>query len=314
MHLEAGPQCIGQQELEGRVARLPSAAELDVSVRVVVRLRPLSPCGVHADVEVSTEDAVLGGRSVETANSDCRDIDDALLVVIDALLSTADLPPVKHGLKQTQPKLVDRQVAQATSPPAETSNARPISRTHPSSAPSRTTPREPLLITAGVAYARGVVPGAAAVVRADTRLAIVRPLALWFGVGVTPAASVLDMSSVEVGFRSVSARALACWDPWPSQRWHLDVCAGVDAGAVIARQTGLTGNTSTTRPAAWPLVDLSASWTLLGPLVVEPFTAAGPALIVETYAFEDAEGHRHAIYDGAPWRWELGLSLGAALP
>jgi hypothetical protein len=64
----------------------------------------------------------------------------------------------------------------------------------------------------------------------------------------------------------------------------------------------------------WPLVVLQGSFRVAGAFVVEPFAAAGPALVTESYVFEGTAGQRHTLYDTAAGRWELGLSLGAALP
>lgn len=296
--MEAGPpECVGAGELGERLAALPQMASSTQAIEIGVEIRADEPTGYVADVVVQSKGRGTQLRSVATASSSCRELDDALLVVIDALVTGATLedPPPERPVVPIPP----------TSTASTTSERRKAPPRVRASSRGRVSPAAFLGMTAEL----GALPSANAAARLEARLPIGVHPAIRFGLGTTPWASSRALETASMGFRLTSGRILGCWD-FVAARWgYLDACAGFDAGIVTTTSDGLSAGSMTARPAAWSLA-AAGMGVAFGPLVPELSAFVGPALARDSYRATDTSGVPHTVYRTEALRWGAGLALG----
>jgi hypothetical protein len=294
----APPECVGAAELRERLAALPQAMDAAQVIEIGVELRADEPAGYVADVVVQSKGRGTQLRSVATESSNCRELDDALLVVVDALVTgaTVDEPVVEKAPLPAPPEPTPRDRGNVAPP------VRP-------STPGRLSPSASL----GMALELGALPGATASARLDARFTLGAHAALRFGLGVTPWTSSRALETASVDFRLTSGRALGCWDFLAASWAYLDACAGLDAGVVTTTSVGLSSTATTVRPAAWAMTEASLGLRL-GPLVPELNAFFAPALVREGYRATDTSGAPQTIHRTAALRLGAGLAVGARFP
>jgi hypothetical protein len=288
-------ECIAARELERRVASFFRAGESD-TVELAVTFRRRTPAGYRADVTYRSPSGSRT-RAIESEHPDCHDLDEPLVVVIDALASEIGAPAEGEPLPQGAPALPARR--DASLPPVATS--------------SPSIPPVPHVLALGLGVEFGASPNAVPSVRIDGRISLGGRWAARLGVGTTPRASTEHYSTATVDFRLTSARLLGCFDWFPSIRGHLDTCVGIDGGLVTATRTGFELDETTTRAALWAVAEARAGLTF-GVIVPEVFVVVGPSLTRDSYRLTAAGGEPVTLYRTSPFRGAVGLGVGAALP
>jgi hypothetical protein len=295
------PECIAAHELERRVASFFGPIE-GAPVELKVTFQPRTPAGYRADVTYRSPTG-MRARSIESENSDCHDLDEPLVVVIDALASESDASNAAANEPGPEP-----------TPTLPTKRGRaPVALVEQPSRPPPPIPRVPHVVALGLAVELGALPSPVPSVRIDGRLAFGRRWAAQLGFGTTPWASTVRYSAATVDFSVTSARLLGCVDWLPARHAHADTCAGIDGGVVTAAPTGFELDDTTMRPALWAVAEARAG-TTLGVTVLEAFVAVGPALTRDSYGVTDAAGEPQTLYRTAPFRGVAGLAVGVPVP
>lgn len=289
-------ECIGAGELEQRVS--PLFSDESASVELAVTFSARSPVGYRAEVTLQSANE-RRERTIESENPDCRDLDEPLLVVIDALASEL----ASSGAETNEP------VSQsaATVPARRKEEGEVIVRPEPEPSPA------PHLLALGGAVELGALPSASFTARLDGRLSFGRRFGARLGIGTTPWSTSESYSTATVDFRLTSGLLLGCFDWHPVLRITMDTCAGIDAGAVTTTSSGLEQNETTTRPALWAVAEARAGFAL-GAVVPEVFVSGGPALTRDSYRVAGASGQEETLYRTAPFRGAVGLALGVKIP
>jgi hypothetical protein len=295
----APPGCISAAELRELLVALPHTVDATQSIEVGVELRAEEPTGYLADVVVQSKGRGTQLRSVATESSNCRELDDALLVVIDALVTGAAL----DGPPAEKPQLL--------APPVRTRRDRTQSKVSVRDHPP--TGRVSHSASLGMALELGALPRANASARLGARFAIGAQLAIRVGLGTTPWTSSRALETAKIDFRLTSGRALGCWDFFAARWGYLDACAGLDVGTVTTTSDGLSSGSMTARPAAWQVNEASMG-VLLGPFVPEVSGFLAPALVRDSYRAMDTSGVLSTVHRTAALRWGAGLAVGAHFP
>lgn len=294
-------ECIGGEELEQRLWSLPQAHDSKRDHVVEVRFESEGSVGHAATVVVRTPANAMLPRRVTTQQPDCRDLDDALVVVIDALTS-------ETSVAESPEKTANEPRREAGVRPEE--DARPGTRSV--ALPEQPKARVPHLVVGGAGYDVGALPHPTWVARLDARLSIASSFAVRFGVGTNPVPTAENAAGASVAFRLTTARGLGCYDLLGSVRGYIDLCAGLDAGTISTTSDGLENDTSTLRLALWPLGQASAGFRF-GPLFSEALVMGGPALVRDAYEVQDLSGATHTVHRSEPFRFGAGIALGVAL-
>jgi hypothetical protein len=294
---DAPPGCIDAAELRERVAALQQPLDAAQPITVGVELRADEPAGYLADVIVQSRGRGTQLRSVATRSSSCRDLDDALLVVIDALVTGA---AVEEPGAKTPALALSARTERARG--NATAGARDSSRGRVSHSASL-----------GGALELGALPGASASARLDARFVVGARAAVRLGIGTTPWTTSRALETASIDFRLTSGRALGCWDFVAADWGYLDACAGLDAGVVTASSGGLSSSSLRTRPAVWAVSEASLG-VRLGPLLPELHGFWGPAFVRDSYRATDTAGIPHTLHRTPAFRWGAGVAVGVQFP
>jgi hypothetical protein len=313
---EAGVHgCLGSSELAARVDSAFVGAEApqdDHTLQVSVSRK--AGGGLVADIRWIGATRETPRRSLESASDDCRQLDDAVLLVARALWEAESAP---RSTPTSAPKEL---AAPAPAPPAGRFEAPALGivsgPTRPrDAAPTALrgeAPPAPVLVAVGVSAVLGVLEDAALGLRADLRVPVGRELALRFAATHLSNGRVAEVDGGRAQFRAITARAAACWGV-PSA-FSLDVCLGVEAGALLPQLTHVGRAEEAPRPLLWPLALVAGRFRLAGPLVAQGAIAAGPTMLRRDYYLLDARGDRRAVLRAAPAVMEAAVSLGVELP
>jgi hypothetical protein len=271
--------------------------------------------GLVADIRWIGATRETPRRSLESASDDCRQLDDAVLLVARALWEAESAP---RSTPTSAPKEL---AAPAPAPPSGRFEA-PASGivsgpTRPrDAAPTAVRgepPPAPVVVAVGVAAVLGVLGDAALGLRADLRVPVGRELALRFAATHLSNGRVAEVDGGRARFRAITARAAACWVVVPSA-FSLDACLGVEAGALLPQLTHVARAEEAPRPLLWPVALVAGRFRLAGPLVAQGAIAVGPTALRRDYYLFDARGDRRAVLQAAPAVMEAAVSLGVELP
>ncbi|HEX6273728.1 MAG TPA: hypothetical protein VFZ53_11835 [Polyangiaceae bacterium] len=292
------PECIAAHELDERVSPFLRGSE-GAPVELAVTFLPRTPSGYRAEV-VYRSPRGSRARAIESDNPDCHDLDEPLVVVVDALASEAGAP--NAGAGEPSPAHASPHPVTRRDTPAERSVV-----------PRASVPRVPHTLALGLGAELGALPTPAVTTHLDGRVALGSRFAARLGFVATPWASRESYSTATVDFRLTSGRLLGCFDWLPAIRGYVDTCLGLDGGAVTSRSSGFEHDATRTRPALW-FVGEARAGLALGILVSEAFVSLGPALLRDEYRVAGAGGEPEILYRTAPFRVAAGFLVGAPLP
>ena len=315
VRLPGAEGCIGTHALASAVeARLRrpvfvSASEADVSVegRIEATSRPR---GWRAVVAISdTHGAVLGERTLESADASCNALDEAVVLVVavminpDAALSPvgpapptppAPPPPAPPTAPETRVVVRTRRVVVHERVPAARWRFALLGR---------------LALSAG--SLPGIAPGAsgAVVVEPPGFLPLELELALF-----PDARATSSEGSHEARFDLLIAGALLCAPPLGSERLRVHGCAGLEAGGLRARGVGFDTSHEEERAVAQLAGRVRAILWIFGPFLLQASVTAVVPLRRDRFVSVDSSGQVHPVFEPAPVGGMLDLGAGIRLP
>jgi hypothetical protein len=279
------------------------AADRRIDVRIAALPRAFSATIRAVDVQGRT----LGERYLSSAGLDCRALDRPLLLVISTLIGiTGEEAPSRGAEEEPEEREWPARPLAPEDPAADTDTSAVV----PAAPPAPAEPfRFGLSLTGGAqtAFLPGVTP-----------LGSLRFLARrgWLefriGVGATPSA-VRDLGgSARATFRGLFGDADVCALTSATSGTEFAFCAGVRAGAVHGKTTGLYENADTVRPFAQvtPRASFRAALAKHHALVFE--LGGAIPLFPQTYVFVEADGLTHrvhavdlGVFAEAGWIWRF---------
>jgi hypothetical protein len=293
---EAG-QCMSARDLRDAVeARLErrvfgEKARADLVLRVRFSR---APAGTGWQAELRTESAdgrsVWGSRSFSTAFSDCRALDDEL-VLVAALITDSELlraEPLRRRAPEPKPAAT-----------AEEPDSAPIETAPHFAAWQRAHKRWHGDIDLGGVIAFGVLPHAAFGAELSGR--ITPPELIPFRVHATAFAPrhVSLTPQGEARFELALLGAALC----PSKvlrEYEFGLCVGLDAAILLAKSSGLLVSRDSQRVSPAVSATTYAAWTFAEPWAVGIEVLAGAPLERPTYVYERPALPDHAVFRMAP--------------
>jgi hypothetical protein len=313
----ADARCISdaalKEQIQERVGRLVFLDSTEPARRIHVRLQAAADAqSWSADIVMVDDSArVVGERQVASQGASCRQIDEALVLVISTMIGIAD---EEH--KTRQPAASDEPAAAAHAIASEAAPAQPpaapppsaaaVSR-KPASAPVHVDWLASLAASAELGLLPSVAPGASLALDAD-----------FGGWGLFAAARFLPYAVHDLGagasarFMSVAGDVRLCLLAARPLGALLDLCTGAQAGSIFVTTSGLYGKDQYADPNVRLMVGprlrapCSRNWGFLVGL-----DAAVPVL-APRYFFIEAGGDRRYYHSvglgvsgqiGAYWRF-----------
>ena len=282
-----GSRCVSADALTRAISTWRGTPEVAADIVVTVTEGP----GTRARFVVQRAATVLGERDIDAASASCRELGDALALLIAVALDAADAeerrargaatPPAPATPTPAAPQATSAQppvpptaapaaAPAAAPPPAPPSPPRPLTVPSGFGAPPDplTRSRLALEVTAAGGAAFDFLPGRAALVTAALGLRLGPPqgLAGLLRAGLLATTTALvDLGDGQAETQLTAGRLDAC-ALWMPARAGLEACAGLGAGWLRAQGIGFDIDRRTGAPWMAVAARLAGRLTLAGPL------------------------------------------------
>jgi hypothetical protein len=307
IRLPGAEMCISTGELGRKVEQklqrrgghdapvLVSAAAADLAIEG--RVEPREGSGFRAVVVVtSSGGAVLGDRTVESTADSCAQIEEPLALIV-ALLIDAEAARV----------VAPAPTLSAPPPPPPPAPALPA----PPPAAALAAPRLRLEAQVAPSLSLGVVPGLGPGLGVHAVFGIDGGFAGRLGAEFAWGSEALAGSS-EVLVR-LAGGSLAVCRMFGGAQIGLDLCAGVELGALSAQPRGLAG--SADQESLWAVPELlaSAAWHPIAPLAIRLGLTLGAPVVRDRFTYQDGSSVREAFVPSVVIG-RVSLGIGVFLP
>lgn len=301
--------CITAEELAQRIEEAGAGRTVPRDVRLNVSIEPRGEQGLQARLAWLVDDRPVAERTLDSAQSRCRELDAALLLVATTLLDElhADIVPNQPERAPAPPPDTQPPTSIVRAEPQAQAQAKP-----PPSSPHRDRDQSSALL-AGASVALGVLPEATLGPRLDYRARVAKRWSVWLGAYALPWGSSRTVERSRIDFMAATVTAAACYLPLSFPDATIDACGGVSAGVLATTGTEIRGAPSTARPLVWPVMATALSSPLGSSLVLRAHIAGGPALFRNEYVVTDWAGSAQVVRRAAPVLVEGGLALGFLL-
>jgi hypothetical protein len=341
VRLRGAEACIGTRALaeavETRLQRrvIVSAAQADLSIEGRVEPHAAPRRGYRAVVVVSSPDGtVLGERTIETDESDCGALDEALVLVIAVMIDpeAALAPqPDEPDAPLEAAEAADEGAAEVTSRESADPSAGGISGggtdTDAVPRPDATVPSAPLTAEATPSPAGlrvdlamsfqvglGALPGAS--LGPESGL-LLDPPGFWpielDVAGFIGAVAERDGGPGAARFDLVSGGAFVC-APYERRSLRIHGCLGIRAGAVRAEGVAFDETHRAWRPIVDGAARVRLLWNPWRSLVLRVGATLAVPFLRDSFLFVDEGGQRQLLFEPFPVNAAFEIGLGIIIP
>jgi len=306
--------CISGDELLERVQQNMGGAPPPAELRLRVEIEP-DGSGLRARIGWVSLGQLGGQRTLGTAQPQCEELDDALVLVATTLLEELKVDAPRAREPAPPPPKPASSPPPSPEPASPLPALRPRDRVAPRSAERRGGEMKAWSssVSGGVGVAYGILSETIFSPRVDVRIAIARPWAVWFGAQATPSGSSRKVESSRVEFATALATLAGCYAPLVTTSLVLDGCAGMMGGTIVTSGIAVRGSPDQVRPLASPLAAAAFSAPVFGPLVLRGHLAGGMALFREHYILTDSSGNEQVVRAAEVGLWEAAVGVGFLL-
>jgi hypothetical protein len=307
VRLPGTESCITAPELGARVEKhlgrpvLVSPSVADVSIEGRAEAIGSGPSRRYRVVVGGTrrDRSTIGTREMVSAGTDCRALDDGLVLVVALMIDPEALSPApaQPAPAPAPPPVVTREIVN------ERTVVHEIERVHDGPPPWSVSAS--LLGTAAIQRLSGAAPGAMAVLRAGPS----KLLAFQLTLGVVPSGE-LTVGSRTVDFGIFEGGIAYCPAVSVARRVDVGGCAGLRAGLVHSKGRGFASDRATDRGLADVAVGPQLAVDLGGPVFGVVAANALLPLVRQQTTVTDASGKELVLDERAALGGEVALGIG----